>query len=227
MATEPLSKRVFEIFGVTHILPDFIHTYFSSREVLLKEKKSLEEEVALLENKLEEQKLLFRERLMLYEGDASTTPYTTFPIVSSSLAQDVTKLYATTIFSKGYSDGVEEGALVFLRGRQVVCTIKEVYARTSLCELYSGYGNKVEGVTSSSSINVILEGRGGHYIANIVRDTKIEKGEKVLLRTNQTFVLGEVTEVFNNDQDTSWHILVKGGYNPVSSSLFYIEKKGE
>jgi hypothetical protein len=119
---------------------------------------------------------------------------------------------------------VEVNNKVYLRGRHIVCMIKEVYAKTSLCELFSGYGNKVDGVTSSSSINVTLEGRGGHYIANIMRDSDVVVGEKVLLREDQSFVLGEVVEIFNNDQDTSWHILVRGAYNPVSSSLFYIQK---
>lgn len=223
--TEPLTKRVFEIAGGIHIVPDFIRVYFSSRATLEERETTLKSQVESLENRLAEQDLRMKELSLLFKETATTTtPTYSVPIVASSLAQDVTQIYATLILSKGFGEGVEVGNKVYLRGRQVVCVIKDVYARTSQCELFSGFGNKVEAVTASSSVNLTLEGRGGHYIANIVRDTDVIVGEKILLREDQTFILGEVAEVFNNDQDTSWHLLIRGAYNPSASSLYYIEK---
>jgi hypothetical protein len=70
-----------------------------------------------------------------------------------------------------------------------------------------------------------LVGRGGHFIADIARDTPVEVGEKVYLRSDPSMVLGIVKEVLNNNQDTSWHVIVEGAYNPVASSLFYVRKK--
>lgn len=223
--TAPFSKRIFELSGGVYLVPDFIRVYFSSRSALIEEKKNLELQLETLENKSVEQELLLRELKGLLGDIATSSTRYGVPIIVSSLAQDVTKIYSTVIFSKGYSDDIGIGDKVYLRKRQIICEIKEVYARTSLCELYSGFGSKVEGVTASSSINITLEGRGGHYIANIVRDTDIAVGEKILLRNDQSFVLGEVAQVFNNDQDTSWRVLVRGEYNPANSSLYYIEKK--
>lgn len=225
--TEPITKRVFEMTGMAYILPDFVTIYFSSRETLRGETALLRTQIETLENKNVALDLEIRQLRELLGDTSTSSPTFGVPIIASSLASDITKTYATVIFSKGYGDGVEVGDKVYLKGRQIVCSIKEVYARTSRCELYSGFGNKIEGVTATSSVNVTLEGRGGHYIANIMRDTKVEVGERVLLREDQTFVLGEVVEVFNNDQDTSWHLLIRGGYNPVSSSLYYIQKVAE
>ncbi len=223
-ATEPVTKRVFELTGGVYIIPDFIRTYFSSRLTLLNEKKLLRAQIESLENRVAEQDARLEQLLGLFEDAPETSVKRTPPVTASSLARDVTQVYATLILSKGFGDGVEVGDRVYLRGRQVVCLIKETYSRTSSCELFSGFGNKIEGVTSSSSVNIILEGRGGHYIANIVRDTKVTVGEKVFLREDPTFTLGEVVEVFNNDQDTSWHILVRSPYNPAASSQYYIER---
>ncbi len=222
--TEPVTKRVFELFGSVHIVPRFVSVYFSSRSSLLKEQDSLQRKVETLENQIVEQDSRLRELSSLFINASTTKQDYSVPVVASSLAQDVTRVYATLILSKGFGEGVEAGDKVYLRGRQIVCFIKDVYARTSQCELFSGFGNTVEGVTASSSVNITLEGRGGHYIANIVRDTEVVVGEKILLREDQTFVLGEVAEVFNNDQDTSWHLLIRGAYNPAVSSLYYIQK---
>lgn len=223
--TESFSKRMFEITGASYIVPDFIEMYFSSRNTLYDEKKSLEQQVETLESKVKEQDLYIQHLSVLLGGSASSSLSLGVPIIASSLVQDVTKLYATVIFGKGFGDGVEVGDTVYVRGRQAVCVIKEVFSRTSTCELFSGFGNSVEGVTSSSSLVLTLSGRGGHFIGNVVRDTQIQVGEKVFLKENQTFLLGEVTDIINNNQDTSWHVLVRGGYNPSATSLYYIEKK--
>ncbi len=222
--TEPVTKRAFELFGGVHIVPEFITVYFSSRSSLQETQRVLESQIETLENRVVEQDLRLRELVALFDNASTTKSEYSLPVVAASLSQDVTRIYATLILSKGFGEGIEVGDKVYLRGRQVVCFIKDVYARTSQCELFSGFGNTVEGVTASSSVNITLEGRGGHYIANILRDTDVLVGEKVLLREDQSFVLGEVAEVFNNDQDTSWHLLIRGAYNPSATSLYYIQK---
>jgi cell shape-determining protein MreC len=136
--------------------------------------------------------------------------------------KDITSLYSTILLSKGFKDGLDIGEIVTVRGGQAVCTIKEVYTSSSLCLLLTASGVTTEGVTSSSSITLSLVGRGGYYLANIVRDTPVTVGETVYLRSDPTMVLGTVKEVSNNDQDTSWHVFVEGVYNPMTSSIFYV-----
>jgi hypothetical protein len=126
--------------------------------------------------------------------------------------------------SKGFDEGVSVGDKVFVRGKQIVCTIKEVYSSSALCLLLTGSGVTTEGVTSSSSVAITLTGRGGHYLGNIVRDTPVSVGEKVYLQEDPTMLIGEVVEVSNNNQDTSWHVFVRGAYNPITSSVFYVQK---
>jgi cell shape-determining protein MreC len=144
-------------------------------------------------------------------------------IILNSLAQDYSRLYATVLFNKGFKDGVKEGDYVFLRGRNIMCSITEVYAQSSACSLFTAYGRSIEGVTASSSVVLTLTGRGGHYLASVVRDTPVIVGEKVYFKENQSFVLGKVVDIINNNQDTSWHVFIEAEYNPSVSSIFYIE----
>lgn len=226
---EPVTVRFFEVGGNVIGVPHFIQAFFTSHLQREKTLQELKQRVELLENENQLYASRLRELAPLMEAQATSTQATKgehllTTITMSSLAQDYTRLYATVIFNKGFRDDVEVGDTVFLRGRVAVCSIKEVYARSSVCSLFSAYGKTTEGVTASSSIVLTLLGRGGHYIASVPRDTPVTVGEQVFLRDDQSFSVGKVVDVIHNNQDTAWHIFVESDYNPVSSSLFYIQK---
>lgn len=206
-----------------NIFPEFMHTYFTSHKKLVQEQKNLEIEVERLENQLAEKDGMLKEQ-GLYVSSSTNEGRVVPPLVVYPLMQDSLKLYSTILLSKGFEDGIEVGDFIFVRGKQVVCTIKEVYTSSSLCLLFTSSSVVTEGVTSSSSITLSLSGRGGHYIANVVRDTPIAVGEKIYLRSDPSMILGEVVEVSNNNQDTSWYIFVRGAYNPVTTSIFYVQQ---
>ena len=200
---------------------EFFTTYVTSRQSFIAKQKEQEQKIESLENELAEKDALLRENDL--ETSTSSGSLGRHSIVAYPILQDVTTIYSTILLSKGFKDGVTEGALVSLRGNQVVCQIKQVYTTTSLCALFTASGSTIEGVTSSSSITLSLVGRGGHYLADIARDTPITSGEIVYLRSNPAFVIGTVRSVANNNQDTSWHVFVEGAYSPVTSSIFYVQ----
>ncbi len=204
------------------IFPEFFSTYLTSHKTLAEKNKNLELEVERLENALRDREADLRELVAdtIVPTSASSTNKT--PIVLYPLMQDVTKLYSTVLLSKGFKDGVSIGDTVYVRGNQAACTIQEVFTSTALCLLFTSSGVTTEGVTSSSSITLTLVGRGGHFLADIPRDTPVVAGEMVYLRSNQRIILGTVQQVANNNQDTSWHVFVEGAYNPVTSSIFYV-----
>lgn len=206
-------------------VPDFFKLYFSSREALLQKDKTLEVTVQNLENELAYKNALLKEFTFIKEEEENT-PFSI--IVMYPIMTDVTRLYSTILLSKGFKDGVEKDAYVYVRGMQPVCIIKEVYTSTSLCELISASGIKTDVViegTSSSTIAITLTGRGGGvFLGDIARDTPITKGDNVYLKSDPSMLLGRVVDVLNNNQDTSWRIFVEGAYNPVASSIFYIRK---
>ncbi len=198
--------------------PEFFHTYIVSRRTLVAREKDLESQIENLQNIVAEKDARLREytAISFSEGGDSA------PILAYPIMQDFTKVYSTVLLSKGFKDGVTVGAIVSLQGNQVVCTIREVYKSSSQCLLLTSSSVVTEGVTSSSSITLSLTGRGGHFLANIERETPVSVGEIVYLRSNPKFVIGTVKQVANNNQDTSWHVFVEGAYNPVTSSIFYV-----
>lgn len=208
--------------------PEFMRTYMTSHKALVQRGKELEVEIEKLENSLAAKDAVIREYTLALGASSKdgedTSKSANLPLVMYPLFQDSTHLYSTVLLSRGFKDGIDVGDMVFVRGRQAVCTIKEVYAVTSLCSLLTASSVATEGVTASSSIALSLVGRGGYYLANITRDTPVTVGETVYLTSDPSMSLGTVTFVSNNNQDTSWYVFVKGAYNPVTSAVFYVHK---
>jgi cell shape-determining protein MreC len=187
---------------------------------------SLEATIERLENELASKNAQLEEvhtALAIRKEDAIDQPL----LVLYPLANDVTSLYSTILLSKGFKDGIEIGDSVFIRGLQPVCTIKEVYTTTSLCELLSASGRTLTGVLrhGSSTVSITLTGRGGGtFLGDIPRDIEVSEGDSVYLEGSPSMLLGTVTQSIHNDQDTSWRIFVRGMYNPLTSHIFYIKK---
>ncbi len=221
---EPVIRIYSETKGVASSPFEFFSTYFSTRSELSTRNNDLEISIERLENQIAGKDALLREHEALAGVQSNVAD--TSVIVMYPIMEDITKLYSTIILSKGYKDGIEIGGLVYIRGMQPVCEIIEVYDRTSLCELLSKGNKMTEGVTASGSITLLLEGNGGgSYVGNIVKGSLVYLGEQVYLRSNQSFTLGTIVQVQEDDQDTGAKVYIRGAYNPVSSSIFYMNTR--
>ena len=227
---EPVIVRYASTKKIIGTVPEFFSTYVTARKNIVARDKELEITIERLENELAEKDGKLKEfgGIATLFGDAKDVSST---LVMYPLMRDITKMYSTILLSKGYKDGVEKDAYVYVRGLQPVCTIKEVYTSTSLCQLLSAEGLETEAVvistsTATSSLSLTLIGRGGGtFLGNVPRDTPIAIGDDVFLKSNQTMKLGKVVDVMHNNQDTSWRVFVSGEYNPVTSSIFYFHKQ--
>jgi cell shape-determining protein MreC len=223
--TEPVVVTYSEAKESFSIFPEFFATYITSRRSLILKQHQLETRIEDLENILAEKDAALREQEDIQGITVNSSEDPVHPkLVLYPLLQDITHLYSTILLSKGSKDGITNGETVYIRGNQAVCTIQEVYPSTSLCVLLTANGVTTEGVTSSSSLTLTLVGRGGHFLADIPRGAGVEQGEIVYLRSNPKVILGTVRSIANNDQDTSWHVFVEGAYNPLKSSIFYVQE---
>lgn len=219
---EPIIVSYSDGKNIITSFPSSISAYFTSREALSTRNDALLLTIERLENSLMEKDSIIKEKKLI-EDSGTPTPSTT--IIMYPVMRDLTNIYSTLVLSKGFKDGVEEKSLVYLRGRQPVCTVVEVSDNTSVCKLLSSSGNITEGVTASSSLVLSLKGNGGGtFVADVLRDTDIKIGDTVYLASDQTMVLGTVSDVIKNNQATSWLVYVRGAYNPVTSSVFYMNK---
>jgi cell shape-determining protein MreC len=225
---EPVVIYYAEAKSSVKSIPEFFATYTTSRSTLIQKTKTLEVTIENLENEIAEKDAQIKEFSDVSSVLGSTSLGSV--LVMYPLMNDITRIYSTILLSKGYKDGVEKDSYVYVRGLQPVCIIKEVYTSTSLCELLSSSGiitdAVVVGDASSTMISVSLTGRGGGtFLGDVARDTPISVGEKVVLRSDQSMTIGTVVDVLHNNQDTSWHVFVRGSYNPITSSIFYFHKK--
>ncbi len=152
-------------------------------------------------------------------------PETDHKVLSMNMIiKDVTGLYGSLLLSKGFVDGVEEGSLVYIRGKQAVCRITDVHSKTSLCVLLS-HEKEVPAMTASSSIMLLLQGDGGgSFTATLPKGSPITIGEQVLLRERTEYTLGTVVDIRDEVEDVFTRVYVRGAYNPLTSALFYLDK---
>lgn len=201
-------------------IPANIATYFTSRKDLESRNKALSRTIEHLENELAETKAMLGEQETKVGSGIPSAALSAYPLMS-----DVTTIYDSLILSKGFKDGVAEHDLVYIRGRQPVCTIIEINDQTSLCRLLTAHGEITEGVTASSSMTLYLKGDGGGaFVAEVPRDTAIAIGDSVLFKSIPSMTLGTVVDIVRNDQAVAWRVYVRGAYNPVTTSVFYINK---
>jgi cell shape-determining protein MreC len=221
---EPVMRGYGSTKGAFTLVPEFISTYFTSHKKLFDRNAELEMNIERLENQLAEKDALVREEELLLGGQA---PNQTARIVMMyPIAEDITRLYSTILLSKGYREGVEKTNIVYVRGQQAVCEIVEVYDRTSLCELLSKGDRVTEAVTSSSTVTLSLFGvGGGNFISESPKGTNVLVGETVHLRSDQSFTLGTVVAVKEDEQSTGAKIYIRGAYNPIKSSVFYLRAR--
>lgn len=220
---EPVIRKYSSTKGTIRILPSFVSTYFVSHKTLADENARLEVAIERLENEIASRDAFMREQGALLNSGTDTSSSV---LVMYPLTEDMTKIYSTILLSKGYKDGVEAGGVVYVRGAQPVCTIVNVYDRTSLCELFSKGGRITEGVTASSTITLSLTGAGGgNFTAEVPKVTPVSLGDEVYLRSDRSMKLGSIVAIKEDDQSTGMKLYIRGIYNPVTSSIFYMNTR--
>ncbi len=214
---EPVIRGYASTKGVVTFMPSFVSTYFVSHKTLADKNAQLEVTIERLENELASKEAFIREQGFARSVAEANAPST---LVMYPLTEDITKIYSTIVLSKGYKDGVVEGGIVYIRGMQPVCTILEVHDRTSLCELFSKGKRITEAVTASGTVALSLSGiGGGNFLAEVPKGTSVAVGDEVYLRADQGLKLGSIVSI---KQYTGMKLYVRGMYNPVTSSIFYM-----
>lgn len=207
-------------------IPHMLITYFASRHDDQVKIENLQADIERLENKL----ALVNGTYATGTETGTTTLYAKpldniktvelYPVV-----RDITTLYNTVVLSKGFTSGIEEGSIVYVRGYQAVGYIAEVHKTTSTMRLYSSANQKVEGVIKDIDTSVTLVGQGGgSYIIEVPKTVAISVGQYIYVSGAQNMILGTVVEVKNDPQDTFTKAYVRGAYSPTRAHIFYVNQ---
>jgi cell shape-determining protein MreC len=215
--TEPIAYKYNTSKSILSIVPSSVVTFFSSKYSLARKNSELEISIERLENELAKESSQLREVSTLVGADVSTS---TPVVVMYPLIEDITSIYSTVLLSKGFKDGVTVNSVIYIRGRQAVCFVKEVYTNSALCKFLSAYGETIEGVSKDTTLYLKGNG-GGTFISDIPRGSSIAVGDVVFLKKDQTMTLGSIVNIERDDQAAFWKVYVRGGYNPITSHIFY------
>lgn len=212
-------------------IPHAIITYFTDRNAYNERIKSLEERIEYLENELAFANVLFDDSLDSLDTDATSTDLRDLSGRLAiqklyPLARDITTMYNTILVSGGFDDGLEEGMIVYVRGYEAVGFVAKVHKSSSIINLYSAGGARVEGVIKDIDMTVTLQGAGGgSYVIEAPKSVDLAVGQQVFLAQNPLMVLGDVVEVTDDPQDTFIRAYVRGAYNPNKAHIFYVDRK--
>lgn len=149
-------------------------------------------------------------------------------IIAYSLGSASHLIYNEFVVNVGRVDGVNEGSLVYTRGRQPVGRISEVHKMSATVTLLSASGGEIEGIVSHNDERVSLVGAGGgEYtgkIKNKLIDEGIVLGQTVLFAEDNTMTLGEIVNIEKQKDEDQSILHIRGYYNPSTQSIFFIDR---
>ena len=97
-------------------------------------------------------------------------------IIAYSLGSASHLIYNEFVVNVGRVDGVNEGSLVYTRGRQPVGRISEVHKNSSTVTLLSASGGEIEGIVSHNDERVSLVGAGGGEYTGKIKNKLVDEG---------------------------------------------------
>ncbi len=219
-----ISSRVFAVKMSMSETTDSISSWFSSKKVLEETITLLETENSAMKNEIAEKDALIASYDDAYKTSTKVTGST---IEVSALFSPLTSLYGTFLISKGFSDDIEEGLVVYTSGYVPLGKVVKVGTRASEVQLLSASGVEIEGIvvgsTTSGAVLRLTGIGGGDYIATLPKDVSIDKDATVMWKEYPKMKLGVVVMIDNEPQAISQKLLVRGLYLPATSQRLYID----
>lgn len=128
----------------------------------------------------------------------NVTTYRTSFVTARVLARPGQSAYNTLIIQGGTQDGIATGDLVTAYGTVAIGTVVEVYAKTSVVELYSSPHIESDVVLASLGLGVTATGHGaGNFRLELPRDIDIENGWQLIDLENNLIVATVQSTIFD------------------------------
>jgi cell shape-determining protein MreC len=179
---------------------NFISTGLQTKKSLVEENTSLREEIVKLRLSSSTIGAIERENMDL--KSALSRDYERERIVASVLVRPSRTPYDILVVDRGREEGVIERSLVFAYNSPIGW-VKDVYTHTSVVELFSTPGRKVDVRLGGTDTATIATGQGnGNFIIELPRDIMVEQGALVSIPRNSPSVIGIVAEVRSAPSDS-------------------------
>lgn len=199
-----------------------VRSFFTFKSTLIAENKTLENQVAMLEQKQIDYEAMQRENqdLKNMTGEAGGSR-----ITARVLSKPPSSPYDTLIIDVGSSEGVTLGNKVYVSNSVAVGQVTSVTPHTSLVEMFSTSGRKQEASISRTGASFEIVGQGGaNFKLEVPKDTDILWGDTFLYPTRSASVLGSVYYIDTNIQSSFKTVYIRIPGNIFSSQWVFVER---
>lgn len=110
---------------------------------------------------------------------------------------------------------MKEGNVVLYEGA-LAGYVDSVSSDKSLVKSAFSPLNEINGVLTDAKIPILLFGKGaGLYSSRVPKDTKTEIGSVVVTDYSNDYIIGEIVQVRENEQDPFKELLIISPFNPI------------
>lgn len=169
--------------------------FFSSRDFLAGEVARLRDELQQKDIQLLDRDALAEEHRLLKESFGRGAPGK--GILAAVLTVPPRSLYDTIVLDAGSSEGVTEGALVYV-GPVALGTVLRVSPHTSVAELYSTAGKRTPMLIQHAGVAVPVDALGtggGAFTVTLPKEAGISAGDSVFMAGQGPVLFGAVDSV--------------------------------
>jgi len=209
--------------------------YFSSKNTLLEENKSLELQLNESKARTENYDVLLAENQRI-KGIMSRAGEKKNLILSSILTSPDHSLYNSILIDVGSEKGIKVENVVFAYGNIPIGRIVKVFSSSSKVVLFSSPGEKTDAFVAVSSktenSDVVkqmpfqLIGRGGGNFEMVApRDFSVPDGEKATLPGITPYVVAEVQTIISDPRDSFQKILLISPVNVQEIKFVQVDVK--
>jgi cell shape-determining protein MreC len=132
--------------------------------------------------------------------------------------------YDSLIIDMGEDHGLAPGDLVYADMNYLLGHVETVHLSSSVVELFSSPGEKIEVLLGSSTTPVIAEGRGsGNFFIKVPRNIEVKEGDPIIVPSLRSLVLGTAEKVDSGEGEAYAYIYFKLAVN--LNSLRYVQVK--
>lgn len=195
--------------------------YFKSKQVLIDERRQVEEKLFLAGHLLAENEILRVENETLKDllGRKELKAKT---VLATVLAKPPRTPYDSLIIDIGENHNLKVGAKVIADANIYLGEVSEVYPTTAKVTLYSSPDFKLPVVLGASSVSVEAVGiGGGNFNIFLPREIEVKEGDVIIIPSITPNIFGIVEKVNFKDKDSFQTVLFKSPVN--ISELSWVE----
>jgi len=228
----PFSRKIINYIGrpiwsakkITLDKTDDLNYLTKSKNFLSSENKKLLEENMDLKISMVDYQILNDENNKLKELLNVIQDPSSF-VLSSILVKPSHSPYDTLIIDIGQDDGVMIGSKVYVNGNVPVGVINEVFAKTSLVELYSNPNKVTTGIIEGLDVSVDIIGRGGgNFEMAIPFELVVPNESKITLPGIESEVFAIVEEEIGEPTDPIKKVILRATVNIQNQKWVEVKK---